>query len=150
LLALALTAADPVPLEQAIAAEKSPNGKHVMVQTHILVESPNDKNAMKVKFIDAPRRPSVHIKKWDKTVNQIKPGTTILVTGELHYGKVSGGTPSIRYKVKEVGGRTYNDHRHWRTDQAIYIINPKYEISKPAAADPAKQTGKEPVKEKGQ
>jgi hypothetical protein len=89
-----------------------------------------------VKFIDVKGSPGVNIKKWDAKLSQLKPGTTILVTGELHYGTVSGGTPSIRYKIKEVGGKKYTDHRHWRTDKAIYIINPTYEITATSPANP--------------
>lgn len=120
------------PLEEVLGTEKAPNGKHVMVMTHILVEGFKNK-AMEVKFIDAKKTPSVHIKFWDAKARTIKPGSTVEVTGELHYGAVSGGTPSIRYKVKEISGRVYNDHRHWRTDQAIYIINPTFTIVPKAA-----------------
>ena len=135
--------AAPQPLEQAISSVKEPNGKHVMVQARILVEKPNAKKGMHVKFIDVKGSPAVNIKKWDAKLGQLKPGTTITVTGELHYGTVPGGTPSIRYKIKEVGGKKYTDHRHWRTDKAIYIINPSYVISAPGPDAPAKE---EPAK----
>ena len=106
---------------------KDPNGKHVMVRTHILVEKPNARKGMHVKFIDVKGSPAVNIKKWDAALSKLKPGTTITVTGELHYGTLKGGTPSVRYKITEVGGKEYTDHRHWRTDKAIYIVNPTYE-----------------------
>jgi hypothetical protein len=142
MLAAILAVADPqpalqaVPLEESIAKEKDPNGKHIMVQTHILVLNPNVNNAMHVKFVDVKGSAGVNIKKFDPKLNGLKAGTTILVTGELHYGAV-GGQPSVRYKVKEVGGRKYNDHRHWRTDKAIYIIKPTFEVC-PAVTGPAK------------
>ena len=109
LLALIFAATEPQPLEEVLLTATEPNGKHIMVQTHILVEKPNAKKGMHVKFIDVKGSPGVNIKKWDAKLSQLKPGTTILVTGELHYGTVSGGTPSIRYKIKEVGGK--NIHR---------------------------------------
>jgi hypothetical protein len=129
--------AEAKPLEEVLASVKQPNGKHVMVMTHILVEKV-DAKSLHVKFMDAKGRSGVNIKKWDPKLSKLKPGTTLTVVGELHFGAVSGGTPSIRYKVKEISGRPYNDHRHWRTDQAIYIINPTYEISAPAEEKPAK------------
>ena len=61
-------------------------------------------------------------------LKSLKPETKLKVKGQLHFGPVAGGTPSIRYKVIESTGKKYNDHRHWRTDTAIYIINPTYEI----------------------
>jgi len=124
----ALEPTAPQPLIKVLASQEKPNGKNIMVQTNILVHVVNGKHGMSVKFIDVKPSPNVNIKKWDKKLNDLKPETVILVTGELHFGAVSGATPSIRYKVTDVNGRKYNDHRHWRTDQAIYIINPKFEI----------------------
>jgi len=134
----AQAAATAEPLEKVLSSVKAPNGKHIMVMTHILVINPNGSKGMYVKFTDVKPSPGVNIKKWDPKLSKLKPGTTLTVVGELHFGAVSGGTPSIRYKVKEISGRPYNDHRHWRTDQAIYIINPTYEISAPAEEKPAK------------
>lgn len=130
----AASQAEAKPLEEVLAVEKDPNGKHILVTTHILVTDPNVPQGMKVKFIDVRPAPHVNIKKWDPKLSELKPGSTLTVTGELHFGAVSGGTPSIRYKVKEISGRKYNDHRHWRTDRAIYIINPTYTVQEPAAA----------------
>ena len=121
-------AAEAKPLEEVLATEKDPNGKHVMVQLHLLVHNPNGRGGMSVKFIDAKTAPNANVKKWDPKLSELKPETTILVTGELHFGAVKGGTSSLRYKVAEISGKKYNDHRHWRTDTAIYIINPTYEI----------------------
>lgn len=125
------------PLEEVLATEKDPNGKHVMVSTRILVIDPNVKGAMHVQFVDVKPSPNVNIKKWDAKLSELKPNTLLAVTGELHFGAVRGGTPSIRYKVREVSGKKYNDHRHWRTDQAIYIINPTYVIEAANAVKPA-------------
>ncbi|MCE5328204.1 MAG: hypothetical protein LLG01_17500 [Planctomycetaceae bacterium] len=124
------------PIEEVLPNEKAPNGKKVMVTTRILIEKV-DAKSFKVTFIDASKKFSVNIKKWKPGLTDVKPGCIVNVTGELHYGACKGGTQSIRYKVKEVSGRTYNDHRHWRTDQAIYIINPTYTITPPEAAKEA-------------
>lgn len=116
------------PLEEVLAVEKDPNGKHIMVSTHVLVVDPNAKQGLKVRFVDVKPTPSVYIKEWAPKVRELKAGTLLLVKGELHFGTVKSGTPSVRYKVREISGRKYNDHRHWRTDRAIYIINPTHEI----------------------
>lgn len=126
------------PLEEVLALEKNPNGKHIKVLTHILVIDPDKKGVMHVKFADIKGSPAVNIKIWDPKLRDLKPNTKLAVTGELHFGTVPGGTPSIRYKVKEISGRKYNDHRHWRTDRAIYIINPTYKICDGEGKEPEK------------
>jgi hypothetical protein len=142
----------PQPLEKVLAEKTRPSGDQIiMVQSHILVHNANGKKGMSVKFVDVEGSPNVNIKKWDKKLGELKPETTILVTGELHIGSVSGGTPSIRYKVREANGKKYNDHRHWRTDQAVYITNPTYEVvseGKPDEKKPDKKKDEKKVDKK--
>ena len=116
------------PIEKALAAGTKPGEPPTTVHTHLLVHSVSGRKGMSVKFIDAKPCPNVNIKIWDPKLRELKPETTLKVTGQLHFGPVSGSTPSIRYKVVDTKAKTYNDHQHWRTDKAIYIINPTYEI----------------------
>ena len=121
----------PQPIEKVLAAKIKPAGQAIMVQTHILVSANNGKSGLTVKFVDvkgSKGSPNVHIKHWNAKSAALKAGTKIRVVGKLHFGPVSGGTSAIRYKVIEASGRAYNDHRHWRTDQAIYIVDPTFEI----------------------
>jgi hypothetical protein len=117
-------------LEDVLDAKEKPSEeKPIMVHTRILVHYVDrKKKVLSVKFADAQNSPNVNIKIWDRKLHELKPETTIRVTGTLHFGKAPSGAPSIRYKVREQSGRVYNDHRHWRTDRAIYILNPSYEI----------------------
>ena len=135
LFASTVLAADPMPIEDAIANHKSlPEGK-VMVQTRILIHASNrGKKTVSAKFVDVKPSPNVNLEAWDDALYGLPPETTIKVVGEFHVGPVGGGTKKVRYKVKEISGRTYNDHRHWRTDRAVYIVNPVMEVEKPAAA----------------
>jgi len=135
LLASTALAADPMPIEDAIANHKNlPEGK-VMVHTRILIHAANrGKKTVSAKFVDVKPSPNVNLEVWDEALYNLPPETTIKVVGEFHVGPVGGGTKKVRYKVKEIGGRTYNDHRHWRTDRAVYIVNPVMEVEQPAAA----------------
>jgi hypothetical protein len=134
-------------LEDVLAAKEKPGDEAIMVHTRILVHHVDKKKkVMGVKFADAKLGHNVNIKIWDKKLHELKPETMIKVTGQLHFGPVKGGAPSIRYKVQEQSGRVYNDHRHWRTDRAIYIINPTYEIVDEAKA-PEKEAEKKDEKQ---
>ena len=136
MLILAATQANPTqpaqtevrPLEEVLKTEKAPNGKHIKVRLHIEVLRGKRRGALHVKFIDVRPSPAVNIDIWDPKLRRIKPNTVLTVVGELHYGRVHSDARSIRYKVREISGRKYNDHRHWRTDRAIYILDPTYEI----------------------
>ena len=119
---------EPQPIEKILASKVKPADLPFKVQTHLLVHRVDGKKGVAVKFIDAKPSPNVHVKLWDPKVKDLKPETTILVTGDLHIGPVKGGTPSIRYKVVDAKGKKYNDHQHWRTDKAIYIVNPTFEV----------------------
>ena len=135
-------------LEDVLAAKEKPGDEALMVHTRILVHRVDKKKkSLSVKFADAKESPNVNIKIWDKKLHELKPETTIKVTGQLHFGPAPGGTPSIRYKVQEQSGKKYNDHRHWRTDRAIYILNPSYEVvDEPKAEEPKLDEMKDDVK----
>lgn len=134
LLASSLVAAEPMAIEDAIANHKTlPEGK-VLVHARILIHAANrGKKTVSAKFVDVKPSPNVNLEVWDDSLYTLPPETTVKVVGEFHVGPVKGGTKKIRYKVKEIGGRTYNDHRHWRTDRAVYIVDPVMEVEQPAA-----------------
>lgn len=136
LLAGVVVAAEPLAIEDAIANHKNlPEGK-VMVHTRILIHGANRaKKTVSAKFVDVKPSPNVNLEVWDEALYALPPETTVKVTGEFHVGPVKGGTKKVRYKVKEISGKTYNDHRHWRTDRAVYIVNPVMEVEPPPAAN---------------
>lgn len=138
LFASAAVAAEPMAIEDAIANHKTlPEGK-VMVHARILIHAANrGKKTVSAKFVDVKPSPNVNLEVWEDSLYDLPPETTVKVVGEFHVGPVKGGTRKIRYKVKEIGGRTYNDHRHWRTDRAVYIVNPVMEVEQAPAAPAA-------------
>lgn len=128
-------AGGPIAIEDAIADHKNIGDEKVMVHTRILIHAANRrKKTVSAKFVDVKPSPNVNLEVWDEALYALPPETTIKVVGEFHVGPVKGGTKKVRYKVKEVSGKTYNDHRHWRTDRAIYVVNPVMEIEGPADA----------------
>lgn len=126
----------PIAIEDAIADHENIGQEKLMVHTRILIHAANrKKKTVSAKFVDVKPSPNVNLEVWDEALYALPPETTIKVVGEFHVGPVKGGTKKVRYKVKEVSGRAYNDHRHWRTDRAIYVVNPVMEIER--QADPA-------------
>jgi len=107
-----------------------PREEKVMVHTHVLLYwAGTKKRIMKVKMIDAPGRPNVNLAVFDKKlyeVNNLKLPVILLVEGQLHFGTVKSGTPRMRWKIQEWRGRKYDETRHWRTDRAVYIVNPTF------------------------
>lgn len=107
-----------------------PRKQKVMVHTHVLLYwAGTKKRIMKVKMIDAPGRPNVHLSVFDKKlyeVNNLKLPVILLIEGQLHFGTAKSGTPRMRWKIREWRGRKYDETRHWRTDRAVYILNPTF------------------------
>ncbi len=107
-----------------------PREEKVMVHTHVLLYwAGTKKRIMKCKMIDAPGRPNVFLAVFDKKlyeVNNLKLPVILLIEGRLHFGTAKSGTPRMRWKIREWRGRKYNDTRHWRTDRAVYILNPTF------------------------